>query len=189
MFVNRLFLENQPFLAIQQIFYFIFFRLPFCVCFRYFFIILLEAKHTLFGLEIIFILFWSIYSHFIIRWNFNIVTKIYLFDDTIRNFCHFFSQMSFQLVSPNKLSSVYMSPVFILLLKELFSFNTSWTKSISSFCFFLFSCSIVYYIKFLFEIEELIVLFHCFYFFYCFSILNLWFNVAMFNFFMFERLK
>ena len=34
--------------------------------------------------------FWSIYGHFIIRWNFNIVTKIYFFDDTIRNVFYVF---------------------------------------------------------------------------------------------------
>ena len=129
-------LRKPAFFSHSADFFKFFFRLPFCVCFRYSFIILLEAKHTLIGLEIIFILFWSIYGHFIIRWNFNIVTKIYLFDDTIRNFCHFFSQMSFESVSSNKLSSVYMSSVFILLLKGLFSSNTSSTKSISSFCFF-----------------------------------------------------
>ena len=81
-----------------------------------------------------------------------------------------------------------MFSVFILLLKVLFSSNTSSTKSLRSFCFFLFSYSIVYRIKCLFEIKELIVLFLCFCF-CCFSILNLCFNVGMFNFFMFEKLK
>ena len=53
---------------------------------------------------------------------------------------------------------------------------------------FLFSCSIIYHIKFLFEVKELIVIFLCFYF-HCFSILNLRFNVRMFNFFMLRGLN
>ena len=45
--------------------------------------------------------------------------------------------MSFELVSSNKLSSIYMSSIFILLLKGLFSSNTSSTKSKKSSFFFV----------------------------------------------------
>ena len=183
MFLNRLLLEKQPFLTIQEIFYMFFSDFLFCLCFRYFFIILLEDKHILFGLGIIFIFFGP-------------STAISSSDGISILSPKFISLMTPAETFSLCLLSWYHQTNCLQYICLLFSF-CCWKDyfhlarhqlNLKNLLFFLFSCSIVYRINFLFKIKELIVLFLCFYF-YCFSILNLWFNVGMFNSFMFERLK
>ena len=110
MSLDHLFEENQLFLAIQHRFY-------------YFLLCYLGWK--------LFYFFWSIYGDFITRWNFNIVTKI-IFSMT----CSETFLMTFESVSSNKLSSIYISSVFVWSSKGLFSSNVSSTKFIRSLCFF-----------------------------------------------------
>ena len=158
-----------------------FFKLPLCLCLSYFFKILLEAKVILFRSEIIFA--------FLVHLWLNLQTEHHYANLHLQWHCQkpFFCYLS-HYHQTKCLQYICMSSVIILPLKGLFSSKTSSTKSIKVILFFLFSCSTVYRIRFLFKIKELIILFLCFYF-DCFSILNLRINVGMFNFFIFGRLK
>ena len=136
MFLNCLLLEKQPFLTIQEIFYMFFSDFLFYLCFRYFFIILLEVKHTLFELGIIFIFFGpstaisssdgiSVLSPKFISLMTPSETFFYVFcvgiiKQTVFNIYVFYFYLIIERI------------IFIIL-------NTSSTKSIRSFCLF---CSV-----------------------------------------------
>ena len=88
--VNCLFLENEPFVAIQQIFYLFFTDFFFVFAFNIFYNSIRSYVYAIWVGDY-FSIFGSIYGNFIIRWNMNIVTKVYFFDDTIRNFFYVLS--------------------------------------------------------------------------------------------------
>ena len=158
-----------------------FFRLPFCLCLPYFLLILLEASRNLFVSVINFTFSgasiaitspdgMSVSSSILIVSTRFVAVLLclsccYCQTNYLQCKCHLFSSLN-----------------------RLFSSKTSSIKSIISFCCFCLVTALSISLYNYFNSENSSSLFFCFYC-YCFSILNLWFNVGVLNFFMFQIFK